>query len=80
MKAPYGTTVVSFAVFMTLAGLSGCAGEVPTTTDGSVSSTGSSRQAEGATQTPDVPLPDSASPIPCKGYPGFDRGCPESAK
>lgn len=119
MKAPYGTTAVSFAVFMALAGLSGCAGsgsgEPVGTTDSSrpstspspspspspsISSSPSSSPATGdtpgqqmfrdesqkrhgienPTQPPQGSLPGSASPTPCPGYPGFDRGCPESAK
>ena len=32
------------------------------------------------TQQSDVSAPESAAKRPCEGFPGFDRGCPDSAK
>lgn len=95
MKGTY-STALRFALLIGIIGLAGCAGGPgtgePAVTEGSAYTADTPgqqllleqaqkrRSTESATQTPDVPLSDSASPTPCKGWPGFDRGCPESAK
>lgn len=96
MKETYGAMAVGFAVLMVFAGLAGCAGGYGSgesaATDGSsytadtpgqqllLEQTQKRRVMESTTQVPDVPVPASAAPSKCEGFPGFDRGCPGSAK
>jgi hypothetical protein len=87
---------VSFAVLLACSGLAGCAGGYGSgesaATDGSsykadspgqqllLEATQQRRAMESTTQAPDVPVPASAAPSKCEGFPGFDRGCPVGTK